>query len=256
MADLAVGFAQQLRMRGLVVPPDTVIAYAKALDAVGLDDRDEVYWAGRATLVRRPEDVAAYDAAFTDYWAGQASMMHRSHTAVTQRTLAVDEGGEGEGDDAGDADEVLRWSAVEVLRAVRRRAGRSRSLDRRAPPERAAPTRPPPPAGQPRRARPPPHGRARVARRRRARAPPARRAWRAPPPHRPPDRRVGLDGGVRAGPAALRPRRRAGARRRRGVLARHPAHALDRGARHPRRRRRADRRHRGGARLRGRHPAW
>ena len=116
MADLAVGFAQQLRLRGLVVPPDTVIAYAKALGVVGLDDRDAVYWAGRATLVRRPEDVAAYDAAFTDYWAGQASVMHRSHTAVTQRTLAVDEGGEGESDDAGDADDVLRWSAVEVLR--------------------------------------------------------------------------------------------------------------------------------------------
>ena len=116
MAELPVRFAQHLRQRGLVVPPDTVIAYAKALDAIGLDDREQVYWAGRATLIRRPEDVAAYDAAFIDFWGGQAAVMHKSHTAVVPRTLAIDEGGEGESDDTTEADGVLRWSAVETLR--------------------------------------------------------------------------------------------------------------------------------------------
>ena len=116
MPDLAVGFAAQLRLRGLVVPPDTVVGYAKALDTVGLDDRAGVYWAGRATLVRRPEDTPAYDAAFHDFWDGQTAMMHRSHTTIERKLVAVDDG-EGESDGGeGDVDEELRWSAVEVLR--------------------------------------------------------------------------------------------------------------------------------------------
>ncbi|MCU1381204.1 MAG: hypothetical protein JWN29_4187 [Acidimicrobiales bacterium] len=117
MADLAVGFAAHLRLRGLVVPPDTVVGYAKALDALGLADRDGVYWAGRSTLVRRPEDTPAYDAAFADFWDGQAAFIHRSHSSLERRIVAVDlpqEEGDGEGE--GEADEVLRWSAVEVLR--------------------------------------------------------------------------------------------------------------------------------------------
>ncbi|MCU1376422.1 MAG: hypothetical protein JWO68_3708 [Actinomycetia bacterium] len=117
MVDVAVGFAAQLRLRGLTVPPDTVVSYARALDAVGLDRRHDVYWAGRATLVRRPEDTAAYDAAFADFWEGQSAFIHRSQTNLERRIVAVDAPGEGgEGDGEGEADEVLRWSAVEVLR--------------------------------------------------------------------------------------------------------------------------------------------
>jgi MoxR-like ATPase len=57
-ADVVTGFAERLRARGLAVPSDTLVTYARALDAVGLDERSPVYWAGRATLVRRPEDRA------------------------------------------------------------------------------------------------------------------------------------------------------------------------------------------------------
>jgi uncharacterized protein with von Willebrand factor type A (vWA) domain len=117
--DLPVAFAGRLRARGLTVPSDTVLTYARALDAVGLDECAPVYWAGRATLVRRPEDTPAYDAAFRDFWEGQGRFIHRSSTAVVNRTVAVDDGdgGEAEGDGAdADADEIVRWSAVEVLR--------------------------------------------------------------------------------------------------------------------------------------------
>jgi len=115
--DLAVGFAERLRARGLVVPPDTVVTYAHALDIVGLDERDPVYWAGRSTLVRRPEDTAAYDEAFTDFWEGQGRFIHRSSTTVPRMIVQIDEGegDAGDGED-GDPDEELRWSAVEILR--------------------------------------------------------------------------------------------------------------------------------------------
>lgn len=118
MAELPVLFADQLRQRGLVVPPDTVVTYAEALAAVGLEDRARLYWAGRATLVRRPDDVAAYDAAFDDFWGGTAGFLHRSHTRLERHLVAADADDQagGEGDGEGGADSVLRWSAAEVLR--------------------------------------------------------------------------------------------------------------------------------------------
>ena len=116
--DLVVGFAERLRARGVPVPSDMLINYGRALDAVGLGGRDGVYWAGRATLVRRPEDVAAYDLAFADFWEGQSRYIHRSHTALVTRTIGLDDGGDdgGEAEDTDEPSEVLQWSAVEVLR--------------------------------------------------------------------------------------------------------------------------------------------
>lgn len=119
MVELPVLFADELRQRGLVVPPDTVVTYAAALAAVGLDDKAQVYWAGRATLVRQPDDVAAYDAAFDDFWGGAAGIVDRSHTRVERRLVAVDADADGDdvdGEGDGEADSVLRWSAAEVLR--------------------------------------------------------------------------------------------------------------------------------------------
>ena len=55
---IAVAFARILRGSGLSVPVGSVVEYARALAAVGLVRPAAVYWAGRATLVNRPEDVA------------------------------------------------------------------------------------------------------------------------------------------------------------------------------------------------------
>jgi len=38
----------------------TTILFAEALGAVGVSTRESVYWAGQATLVRRPEDIDIY----------------------------------------------------------------------------------------------------------------------------------------------------------------------------------------------------
>ena len=53
----AVAFARYLRAEGLDVPIGATLTFVQALDLVGLADRDAVYWAGRATLVTRPEAV-------------------------------------------------------------------------------------------------------------------------------------------------------------------------------------------------------
>ncbi len=129
MADadrIAVAFARVLREAGLDVPVGASITYAGALAAVGLDRRDDVYWAGRATLLRRPEDTSAYDDAFRAFWD------HAVDDQVPDRieppeapavVLAFDAGDDRatpDDDDTIDGDApvvAVRWSPAEVLRA-------------------------------------------------------------------------------------------------------------------------------------------
>jgi hypothetical protein len=61
---IAVAFARVLRAAGLRVPVEATVMYAEALAAVGIDRPGAAYWAGRATLVHRPEDVPTHDRAF------------------------------------------------------------------------------------------------------------------------------------------------------------------------------------------------
>jgi len=61
---IAVAFVRTLRAGGLAVEPGATVTFARALAAVGVGERDSVYWAGRATLVRRPEDIDDYERAF------------------------------------------------------------------------------------------------------------------------------------------------------------------------------------------------
>ncbi len=65
---LSVCFANVLRGLGVDTPVSAVVSFTEALGAVGVSHRNDVYWAGRATLVRRPEDVAAYDRAFAAFF--------------------------------------------------------------------------------------------------------------------------------------------------------------------------------------------
>src|SRR5437588_6773255 len=117
---LAVAFAHVLRRAGLDVDLGTVITYRRALAAVGLGAPGPVYWAGRSTLVRRPEDVAAYDSGFAAFWLGAPPDPPPAPPPV-EVVVALDDS---EGDDgAGDTDAekaqptlAVRYSPVEVLR--------------------------------------------------------------------------------------------------------------------------------------------
>ena len=68
--EVAVAFARTLRADGIDVPTGAVTTFVEALAEVGVADRDSVYWAGRTTLVKRPEDVPVYDRAFASFWLG------------------------------------------------------------------------------------------------------------------------------------------------------------------------------------------
>ena len=65
---MAVAFAGAVRREGVAVTTSNVTTYVEALAAVGTDQRDLVYWAGRATMTTGPDDVAGYDRAFTAFF--------------------------------------------------------------------------------------------------------------------------------------------------------------------------------------------
>jgi len=117
---LVVAFAHVLRRWGLVIPVGRLPLFAEALGTVGIAERDPVYWAGRATLVHRPEDIAAFDGAFTQFWEGgpPPQRIVARPVTVTVELPADDPDGSPDpsGPDGSDHDEVVRYSAVETLR--------------------------------------------------------------------------------------------------------------------------------------------
>lgn len=69
LLDAVVGFARELRGDGVRVETDRIRAFVDAYALLGPAD---AYWAGRATLLAREDDVPAYDAAFRRWWGDRA----------------------------------------------------------------------------------------------------------------------------------------------------------------------------------------
>lgn len=115
----AVAFVRSLRGAGLNAPVDASARFVEALAVVDLGSRRDVYWAGRATLVRRPEDVELYDRHFAA-WFGGRPLVPEPELPPRSITLAVDDPDAdlSSGDDVADADPTLqvRFSRTEVLR--------------------------------------------------------------------------------------------------------------------------------------------
>ena len=115
---MAVAFGRVLRGAGLRVPLDSVLTFVQCLDAVGVTDRNRVYWAAHTALVRKPEDREAFNVAFAVFWERLSAGDDPDTIAEESATLAVDdsdESGDGTSDD-NDPSITLRFSAVETLR--------------------------------------------------------------------------------------------------------------------------------------------
>jgi len=108
-AEIAVAFTQVLRGVGLAVPTSCTHTFAEALCATGIDDRHRTYWAGRATLVRRPEDIEPYDRAFAVFFEDrQGTGTDLVAEEPTTITIAVDSG-----DDDSDTDDSARQKMLD-----------------------------------------------------------------------------------------------------------------------------------------------
>jgi uncharacterized protein with von Willebrand factor type A (vWA) domain len=77
----------------VAVPVDKVVQYVRAIEALGIDSRDPVYWAGRAALIHRQEDVGTYDRIFESFWRGDPEW---SDLPASSPQLSFDEESEDE----------------------------------------------------------------------------------------------------------------------------------------------------------------
>ncbi len=65
-----IEFTRRLKDHGLVIGTERALAYTRAVAALRPSILDDVYWAGRITLVGRREHLPIYDRAFHDYFRG------------------------------------------------------------------------------------------------------------------------------------------------------------------------------------------
>lgn len=118
-----VGLAGALRAAGVTVGTGDVVTFACACARLGPRDATDVYWAGRACLIHRAEDLATYDRVFAERAATAGQLV--SQPTAPQSTLTVtrvradhDEAGEADSeDDSGVAG--VAASDLEVLRTTR-----------------------------------------------------------------------------------------------------------------------------------------
>jgi uncharacterized protein len=114
---LLVRFAAELRAAGLAVGSGDVQVYCSALSGLDPSDLVDLYWAGRAALVNRHDDISTYDEVFRRFFLSEApdgdvlTLMLRA-SAAAQGALAIPstEPGADERED----DAVLGWMASDV----------------------------------------------------------------------------------------------------------------------------------------------
>jgi uncharacterized protein with von Willebrand factor type A (vWA) domain len=121
---MVVDFVDRVRSEGLGVPPGSAVEYGRALGALHSTRLSSLYWAGRATLVRRPDDIPPYDRAFAAFFAGADDAPVRRLSVPVQLHVdspedpGADDPQQNCDEDESPAGEVraLRWSATELLR--------------------------------------------------------------------------------------------------------------------------------------------
>lgn len=133
--DTLVGFTYALRDAGVPVGTERVMAYCRAAASLDPSDPVDLYWAGRATLVARREDLPAYDRAFSAYFAG-VSEEPREPFGPPRPTLRV--APEADGDPAPADDEEDDEPAAARTKASRAEILREKAFDEQTPAERAA----------------------------------------------------------------------------------------------------------------------
>ncbi|MEM9563032.1 MAG: VWA domain-containing protein [Actinomycetota bacterium] len=158
-----VWFGQALRDHGLPVGTDDVLTFCHAVGELTPSDPEDVYWAGRSTLVHRRDHLPIYDEVFRQFFlhhpapAGEQAAKERLRSQGLQGTLEVPdtEPGEEDGDTkpltlglqaaSVEIERTKRFSActTEELEAVRRMIARTRL----EPPRRRTRRRCPDPSG-------------------------------------------------------------------------------------------------------------
>jgi uncharacterized protein with von Willebrand factor type A (vWA) domain len=102
-----VGFARALRAEGLPVGTGRALDFLRAVSLAGVE---ELYWAGRATLIGKPSEIPVYDEVFHAWFGERPEVLEVPRSKVT---VVVDETGLG---GRASAAEALRRKSFAELR--------------------------------------------------------------------------------------------------------------------------------------------
>ena len=135
-------FARVLRAAGLPVGPGKVLDALRAVEAVGLGNREDFYWTLHAALVNRRDQREIFDQAFHIFWRNPQLLERMSALVLPSfvdpakeaeaeeinRRLAQalkgdqpdagDDGADGDDEPEVTVDAVMTWSAPEVLQEM------------------------------------------------------------------------------------------------------------------------------------------
>ena len=118
---MLVDFAHELRSAGLVVGTGDVLVFCSAMTPLDPSDLVDLYWAGRATLVSRKEDIATYDAVFRRFFLasgepGSAQLVLPARAAAfAEAALVMPEVEPFASEDSEDSEDPrLGWMASDV----------------------------------------------------------------------------------------------------------------------------------------------
>lgn len=129
-----VGFGRSLRELGLVVGTERTLTFCRAASELDPGRREDLYWAGRATLVARPDDVPAYDAAF-DAWFGGTDEEFRMRLASPRRGDTSDAVAPPPGAMRGDDDDRIDAGIEDPTGPIGERRGEDEGDDAGADPD-------------------------------------------------------------------------------------------------------------------------
>jgi uncharacterized protein with von Willebrand factor type A (vWA) domain len=116
-AALLVDFARELRAAGLTVGTGDVLTFCSAMMPLDPSDLVDLYWAGRATLISRRDDIAVYDRVFRQFFlslGGPAAELLTLRATATAEAEALVMPGTEPGPEQDEEKPVLGWMASDV----------------------------------------------------------------------------------------------------------------------------------------------
>ncbi|HEX6981071.1 MAG TPA: VWA domain-containing protein [Alphaproteobacteria bacterium] len=94
LVDNIMHFARVLRAAGLPIGPGRVIEAVRAVEAVGLARRDDLYWTLHAVFVNRHDQHELFDQAFRVFWRDPQVMQRMMSLLLPQVQPGLDQKGE------------------------------------------------------------------------------------------------------------------------------------------------------------------
>lgn len=86
LEDLFIDFGNLLRSSGLAVGTDDIFAFCTAVSELNPTDLQDIYWAGRTTLIHKREAIPVYSEKFKEFFLSAEAQAKEAHKKKFQAT--------------------------------------------------------------------------------------------------------------------------------------------------------------------------